>query len=1001
MLRPVCALLMLLGGVSVIHAAGVVPASLATSAQVTASSEESNKNNFAKNAIDGDPETRWCASGGNSGEWIQLDLGQPRHLKSLRLHWEGPKTGYQYLVETSADGQDWKQNLDRSDKPVAESGKTLEIDAPNARYLKITYLGSSTGSWGSLREIEVSESTLPELPKFPPATLKDVVAPGEFQVTLFGIPPQVNYPVCLTAAATGELFVGVDEQGSLGKEKGRGKILRCVDTDGDGVADQINEFAKIDHPRGLIYDQGTLWVLHPPTMTALYDDNLDGVADRQETLITGISTADVAARGADHTTNGIQIGIDGWIYIAVGDYGVTEARGTDGTVLNRRGGGVIRVRPDGKEMEIYAWGLRNILDACIAPLMNMYTRDNTNDGGGWDVRLSQIYQSANYGYPSQYINFPEEIMPPLADYGGGSGCGGLFLDDGRWPEKFGHALYTADWGRSEVYLHHLTPAGATHTATQEVFVKIPRPTDVDVDGSGRMFISSWKGGQFNYDGPEIGFVAQLVPKGLELKPFPNLRELNAAALMTMLAAPDARHRQHAQLELLRRGRNAETTAGLQSLIRQSQTSLFGKVAAIYTLKQLDGAASHPFLLELTRQPELQATALRALTDRLSENATLPSEPFLAGLKSSDPVVRAQALISIGRLNRPALAQAVLPLTVREDGQAKSQARHNEPDPGSVIPHLAVQALIQLQASDACLLALNGPYRAGALAALKLIHTPETVAGLTAALQNAETPETQLSLLTTLIRLYHQEARYEKDWWGTRPDRTGPYYSRQTWSESDAIGKLVVAAFLAGNDSVKQQLHQQLEKHQVKLEGVAAGTAGMAANDPNQPIALPKVDPNNPNQIANRKYEEVFELVMKTPGNAEKGKLAFEQHNCLACHTVVNGQAPKGPHLVDIGKRYQRAELIESILKPSAKIAQGFDTQVFQTTQGKIYTGFVTSEGAEEVHIRQANGVSVTLPRADVEERTKQEQSMMPAGLVDDLTPEQFADLLAWLEALKS
>ena len=98
-----------------------------------------------------------------------------------------------------------------------------------------------------------------------------------------------------------------------------------------------------------------------------------------------------------------------------------NAVGTDGTTLSKRGGGVVRVRPDGTELEIYSWGQRNIVDVAIDPYMNIFTRDNTNDGGGWDIRLSHIIQSANYGYPSLYKNFTEEIMPPLADYGGGSG----------------------------------------------------------------------------------------------------------------------------------------------------------------------------------------------------------------------------------------------------------------------------------------------------------------------------------------------------------------------------------------------------------------------------------------------------------------------------------------------------------------------------------------------------------------------------------------------------
>ena len=55
-------------------------------------------------------------------------------------------------------------------------------------------------------------------------------------------------------------------------------------------ADQITTFAKIDHPRGLVWDDATrtLYVLHPPTLARYYDDNGDGVADRSETLVTGI-----------------------------------------------------------------------------------------------------------------------------------------------------------------------------------------------------------------------------------------------------------------------------------------------------------------------------------------------------------------------------------------------------------------------------------------------------------------------------------------------------------------------------------------------------------------------------------------------------------------------------------------------------------------------------------------------------------------------------------------
>ena len=99
--------------------------------------------------------------------------------------------------------------------------------------------------------------------------------------------------------------------------------------------------------------------------------------------------------------------------------------------------------------------------------------------------------------------------------------------------------------------------------------------------------------------------------------------------------------------------------------------------------------------------------------------------------------------------------------------------------------------------------------------------------------------------------------------------------------------------------------------------------------------------------------------------------------------------------------HRETELIESILKPSAKIAQGFDTYSFLTIDGKVLTGFVVSESAEAVQVRQNDGILKEIRIDDIEIRKKQEQSMMPNGLANNLTPEQLADLLAYLESLSS
>ena len=139
--------------------------------------------------------------------------------------------------------------------------------------------------------------------------------------------------------------------------------------------------------------------------------------------------------------------------------------------------------------------------------------------------------------------------------------------------------------------------------------------------------------------------------------------------------------------------------------------------------------------------------------------------------------------------------------------------------------------------------------------------------------------------------------------------------------------------------------------------------------------------------------------MHAEGDAEAGAALFRVQSCAGCHTFANGQQPKGPHLVDIGRRYKPEELIESMVDPGKKIAQGFDTWAFLMENGTVHTGFVVQESAETVIVRQTDGLSRELLQRNIDERVKQEISMMPKGMVGNLTPEQLADLLAYLQSL--
>ncbi len=272
-------------------------------------------------------------------------------------------------------------------------------------------------------------------PADPQETMKGVKAtPIPLKSVFTRPPPNVGYPVCVSAAPTGEVFVGIDENGSLDQKPGRGRVVRCVDTKGTGKADTFTTFCTIDSPRGVFFDDNQLFVLHPPLIEVYTDEKGEGVATSHDTLVTGLGFG-LDSRGADHTTNAIRMGIDGFLYIAMGDYGSPHAKAKDGSTLKHRGGGIVRVRPDGSELEMYVVGTRNICDLAIDPYMNVFTLDNTNDGDGWWVRAAHDIQSGNYGYPMYYMNFSDELIPPMADYGGGAAPVGALLRPGTGTAK--------------------------------------------------------------------------------------------------------------------------------------------------------------------------------------------------------------------------------------------------------------------------------------------------------------------------------------------------------------------------------------------------------------------------------------------------------------------------------------------------------------------------------------------------------------------------------------
>jgi HEAT repeat protein len=239
-----------------------------------------------------------------------------------------------------------------------------------------------------------------------------------------------------------------------------------------------------------------------------------------------------------------------------------------------------------------------------------------------------------------------------------------------------------------------------------------RPADLVLDGNSNLYVASLAGGQFTYNSDTVGYVVRVRPSGLRAAAEPNVLKAADAALLRELASPNYVHRIHAQQELVRRGEKPAVVAALRRAIGDAKLRADARAAAIFTLKQIQGAKANAALVSLatTADPRVRETALRALADRADQLQGVAPALFVKALADADPQIQVQAIRGLVRLGARDEAVSLLPLVGSAD---------------QAISHLAINALVSLDASSVALGALDGApaIRTGALRALAQMYEP--------------------------------------------------------------------------------------------------------------------------------------------------------------------------------------------------------------------------------------------------------------------------------------
>ncbi len=133
------------------------------------------------------------------------------------------------------------------------------------------------------------------------------------------------------------------------------------------------------------------------------------------------------------------------------------------------------------------------------------------------------------------------------------------------------------------------------------------------------------------------------------------------------------------------------------------------------------------------------------------------------------------------------------------------------------------------------------------------------------------------------------------------------------------------------------------------------------------------------------------------GDVARGKLVFAKTNCIKCHKFGSEGEGLGPDLTTLKSRFQRADILESILDPSKVISDQYRGTVVVTVDGQTITGLAAPQG-DSVTILQTDGTKVTLKKSEIESQIASTVSPMPEKLIDELTLQEIADLFAYLDS---
>ena len=683
--------------------------------------------------------------------------------------------------------------------------------------------------------------------------------------------------------------------------------------------------------------------------------------------------------GVGHGRNNLALGPDGMIYVTCGNNVLVPKDVSPTSPYKNYGldrllpcawneflfdsdavppcGHVGRMDADGKTWELFAGGFRNPygLDFNSDGELFTYDADMEWDAGAPWYRptcVMHVVSGGEYGWRQGTSVWPDHFadsLPRVVDIGLGSPTGAKFGTKSHFSEKYRRAFFILDWAYGRIIAVHLTPRGASYTGEAETFLK-GKPlnvTDLDFGPDGAMyFIVGGRRTQsalyrVTYSGPADA--------------------LNAQPTQPVLLNLDRDEYHSPRSSRVQRHKLAE---------QHGRAGLVGFETACERLLSDDPWIQHAARVALERR-SLSGVLNKSLP-RTDDNATASLQILMAGTRTA-PKGSQRAILRhlIGMFQRKevieerTLAWRTLQLVCIRMGRPSGKELFE------LVPLL-----------DNYYPSTSWPDNQLLCELLVYLEVPSVIGKSLILLDAAKTQEEQLFYLFTLRNVSKgwtlDERKRYLDWLKRAEQFTGAQYMTRfvTFIRTDVLASLT---------------DEERECFATKIASLGRSESAPSTTVAARPIV---------------KQWSLDELVPTLEGvgrarSFERGKAMFAAAQCSRCHRFGGEGLAIGPDLAGAAARFNRKDLLESLLDPSKVVEEKYRNTMIELDDGRVVIGQLAGGNAETLVIATDPNEPtklVRVARKAIVTRHSSPVSMMPKGLLDTLSQDEILDLLAYLES---